>query len=126
MKRIFQMCLNWRVLAALAVVGAGVWIVAPNLLAGIVPLLLVAVCPISMLLMMRGMQGTRPESTKAPGVDHDGRERLAHLKRELSSIQAQEEAISRDIRRLEHNGPGEDRADGATASRAETSLEARP
>jgi hypothetical protein len=49
------MCLNWKVVAGLAVVGVIVWAVAPQLLLGAIPLLIVAACPLSMLLMMRGM-----------------------------------------------------------------------
>lgn len=49
-------CLNPKVIAGLAVVGVGVLVFAPNL-AGTALLLLVAlVCPLSMLLMMRGMK----------------------------------------------------------------------
>src|SRR6266700_4655779 len=50
-----QMCLNWKVLAGLAVVGVGIWIVAPQFALAALPVLLVAACPLSMLFMMRGM-----------------------------------------------------------------------
>jgi hypothetical protein len=55
--KMIKMCLNWKVLAALAAVGAGVFAVAPNLALAALPILLVAVCPLSMLFMMKGMQG---------------------------------------------------------------------
>lgn len=128
MQRIVQMCLNWRVLSALVAVGAGVWIVAPNLLAGIVPLLLLAVCPLSMLLMMRGMQGDRSESPDAHDrvLERNRAERLARLKRDLSTLHPQEEAISGEIRRLEPGVPGPDGGNGTTTDRAGTSLEGRP
>jgi hypothetical protein len=61
------MCLNWKVVAGLAVVGAIVWAVAPQLLPGAIPLLIVAACPLSMLLMMRGMQSGREKAAVPPG-----------------------------------------------------------
>lgn len=48
------MCINWRVVALLAAVGLSVWIIAPSLIWVALPLLLVAVCPLSMLLLLRG------------------------------------------------------------------------
>lgn len=50
-----QMCLNWKVLAGLAVVGVGTWIAVPRFASSALPVLLVLVCPLSMLLMMRSM-----------------------------------------------------------------------
>lgn len=54
MKSVFGMCFNWKVLTALAVVAVGVFMIAPNLVIGALPLLFFAICPLSMLLMMRG------------------------------------------------------------------------
>ncbi len=51
------MCLNRKVLIGLAAVGVGVWVVAPQTIGAALPLLIVAVCPLSMLLMMKGMNG---------------------------------------------------------------------
>ena len=55
--RMFGMCLNWKVVAGLAVVGLGIWAVAPNIFAAAGPVLLVLACPLSMVFMMRGMRG---------------------------------------------------------------------
>src|SRR6266511_4986573 len=64
-----HICLNWKVVATLAVTGLGIWVVAPNLVWAAVPILVVLACPLSMLLMMRGMGGvqckTRPEQEPA-------------------------------------------------------------
>jgi Protein of unknown function (DUF2933) len=55
-KRLFNSCcLNWNVIAGLAVVGLGVWVFEPGLMRAVLPLLIVAICPLSMLFMMRGM-----------------------------------------------------------------------
>ncbi len=52
-----KMCINWRIVGALSLVGLAVFAVAPNLLGAALPLLVLAACPLSMLLMMRAMQG---------------------------------------------------------------------
>src|SRR6266567_5410044 len=60
------MCVNWKVVAGLAVVGVIVWVGAPQFLVGAIPLLIVAACPLSMLLMMRGMQGEEKKTVLPP------------------------------------------------------------
>jgi hypothetical protein len=42
-------------------VGIGIYLIAPNLAVTILPFLLLAACPISMMLMMREMQGSQSE-----------------------------------------------------------------
>ena len=96
---LIDMCLNWKVVAGLAVVGVGVWIVAPNLVWAAVPILLVLACPISMLFMMRGMGSGRhdvqPEQAQyLPVVGSTGEEQLADLR-------AQHAAITHEIADLE-------------------------
>jgi hypothetical protein len=50
-----SMCINWRVVGVLALIGGGIAIVRPALLFAAGPLLLVLVCPLSMVLAMRTM-----------------------------------------------------------------------
>lgn len=100
------MCFNWKVLAGLAVVGVGIWIIAPNLAGAALPFLFVLACPLSMLLMMRGMQGgqcgARPVELSRPVSNALTREeQLAELKSQLATLQTQQEAIARDISELE-------------------------
>jgi hypothetical protein len=52
----FGMCFDWRVLAGLAVVGLGIWVLAPGVIVGAIPLLLIAACPLSMLVMLFSMR----------------------------------------------------------------------
>ncbi len=51
------MCLNWKVLVALAVVGLAVWVVALQFVLTALPLLLMVACPLSILVMMGKMRG---------------------------------------------------------------------
>ena len=64
-----KMCLNIRVLAALGVVAAGIYLLAPGLFAVALPLLVLAVCPLSMLLMMHMMGGMGRMSDAAPAAE---------------------------------------------------------
>lgn len=79
-------CLNWKVIAAVAAIGIVVYALAPAAVAAAVPLLIVAACPLSMLLMMRAMgsrsggtperdggEGDRTERADAPGDELRGR-----------------------------------------------------
>lgn len=103
------MCFNWKVVAGLAVVGLGIWAVAPNLVGAALPLLILAACPLSMLLMMRGMGGmgggqcaSQPEQAGQPALGGRSRdEQLADLKAQLSSLQVQQEGLAREISHLE-------------------------
>ncbi len=61
-----QMCLNWKVLTGLAVVAVLVVVVAPHAFWGAIPLLLVLVCPLSMVVMMLSM--SRRRETSESGV----------------------------------------------------------
>lgn len=106
------MCFNWKVVAGLAAVGVGIWVVAPSLLVAALPLLLVAACPLSMFFMMRGMGGgqcaNQPQAAQqlaaAGGRERTGftgDEPLAELKGRAAGLQAQHAAIAREIARLE-------------------------
>lgn len=117
------MCMNWKVLAGLAAVGLGVWIVAPELAGAALPLLLIAACPLSMLLMGRGMMGGQcstptqqaapPERTGQPvAVQLTRDEQLAEVKSQLTILEVRQQAIAREIAELE-------RADGTVVREAE-------
>jgi len=101
-----NMCLNWKVLAGLAVVGLIVLVVAPQLLGAALPILLVAACPLSMLFMMRGMFGngnatTQMHGEQVPTVGLTRDEHLAALKSRMSSMQAEQEDIAHQIAEME-------------------------
>lgn len=61
-------CFNPKVLAGLAAVGVGLLIFAPGLLASALPLLLILVCPLSMLFMMKGMASMGSRGAQQAGV----------------------------------------------------------
>lgn len=61
-----KVCFNWKVAVGLAALGVGIYLLATNLASAALPILVLAICPISMLLMMlamnRGEDGRRRES----------------------------------------------------------------
>ena len=108
MLKIAGLCFDWRVLVALAAVGIAIFVVAPNLIAGALPLLLVAACPLSMLLMMRGMRRSHDGAEAAssgpppsPAGTLSREQRLAQLKAELANAEAWESDVTREIAALE-------------------------
>ena len=79
------MCINKRVVVGLAAIALVVFALSPRLLAGLAPVLIVAVCPLSMLLMMRGMTGRDQE---APGAADDDRQ-LRELEEEVNRLKVE-------------------------------------
>ncbi len=96
------MCLNWKVLAGLAVVGLAVWVVAPQFVLAALPLLLVVACPLSMLLMMGRMRGGQPaQANQPPAAGQTRDEQAVELRSRLLSMQAEQEVIARQIAEIE-------------------------
>ena len=95
-------CLNWKVIAALAVLGVGIYLVAPNLAAAL-PILLLAICPISMLLMMKGMQGM--QGTGADGEDRASAGSGPTREEELARLRTQQADLNDRIGVLEQGEP---------------------
>lgn len=98
-----KMCLNWKVVGALAAVALGVWLLAPSVVGAVLPLLVFAACPLSMLVMMwamrRGMSDEQcspePNGRQAEAGSGTREERLAELRTSLSDVRSQEQAIER-------------------------------
>lgn len=112
MKTIGGMCINWKVLAGVAVVGLGAWVIAPNLIGAALPLLLLAVCPLSMLLMMRGMGGRgQMGSTQPRAIPDHGQAGLTHAE-QMAALKARHAAIAREIATLEAPPPQPSLAEG--------------
>jgi cell division protein FtsB len=87
--KMLKMCLNWKVLASLAAVGVGVYLFAPGLLVEVVPILLLAVCPLSMLLMMWAMQhtqGQNQQTTQETDAGMTREEQMAQLRAEQAAL----------------------------------------
>lgn len=103
-------CFNWKILAGLAVVGVGLYLVAPNQALGALPLLLLAVCPLSMMLMAlfmgKGMAGGQcaqqdQQMPQATGAAPTREEQVAQLTIQLQAVQAQQAALAAQLSTLE-------------------------
>lgn len=99
-------CLNWKVLAGLGVVGLGIYLIAPDLVAAALPILLLAACPLSMLFMMKAMHGSQGGSRNdRPGTDASTREEeLARLRARRVALSDQIDALERDESRAARDG----------------------
>lgn len=89
--KMLKMCVNPKVLMGLAAVGIGVYLLAPGAFAAALPLLIIAVCPLSMVVMMtmmgRGSGGT-------PSARHGDPESEADVRAELVQLQARQEELN--------------------------------
>ncbi len=108
--KMLKMCLNWKVLAGLAAVGVGLYLVAPDLVLAALPILLLAACPISMVLMMWGMQhaqGHGQQTPQEPDVGLAREERIARLRTQQAALADQLGALEREEAHPAENGRGQ-------------------
>ena len=93
MKWVLGCCLNWKVLVAGGAVAAAVLVFAPGTAGAVLPLLLLAICPLSMVVMMffmRGMVGGKRDGEMARGQSREqAHQRLAELALERRQLEAQ-------------------------------------
>lgn len=106
-----KMCVNWRAVAALSVVGLVVSALAPNLIGAALPLLVLAVCPLSMLLMMRAVQGGGRCESASEATAGEGRPEPADSAAELARLRA-------EVGQLRAERAGNTRVEAATTSTA--------
>lgn len=74
--KMFGMCIDKRVVGGVAAAAVMLWWLAPSAFSAALPLLLVAICPLSMLLMMKAMnqmegqsqEPSEPGTSPAPSV----------------------------------------------------------
>jgi hypothetical protein len=107
--KMLKMCLNPKVLAGLVVVGVGIYLVAPSLVLAALPILLLAACPLSMLLMMWGMhhaQGQGQQTPQDPDVGLTREDQIARLRTQQAALADQLGALEREETHPAENGRG--------------------
>ena len=97
MNRMLKMCLNWRVLVGLAVSGLVIGLFAPGLFGRALPILLLAACPISMLVMLATM--------KQPTSHAPGPEDIDSLQAQLAELTGKQEQVQERLARLTSQQP---------------------
>ena len=90
-----MMCFNKKVIVGLVVAAAAIYLFAPNLLGAALPLLIFAVCPLSMLLMMRMMSGSGKGSCATTGAGSDRDAELAQLRGEVERLRTDTGVVHR-------------------------------
>ena len=103
------MCLSWKVIASLSAVALGTVVLAPQLALAALPILVVAACPLSCLLMMRRMRtrsNCRTSADSIPGRSLDGavnqEDRIAQLEAEIQRLRVNRVGKSAE---LQPSGP---------------------
>jgi len=96
-------CLNWKVIAGLAVAGLAVWAIEPDLIGRALPALVGLICPLSMIAMMVGMgaMSRKPRADGAAGsqtrLAMSRNERLQQLQQEQRQVQAELAAVAAEL-----------------------------
>jgi hypothetical protein len=100
MNKILKMCLNWKVLAAIAVGALLLAVAVPGFRSGVPVLLFLIICPLMMFLMMTGMQSGA--SHDSPPSEHTATDTRNAMTTETAvELRAQREQISNRIAVLE-------------------------
>ena len=100
---LLKACYDWRVITGLAAVGIGVFLFAPGLIGAALPLLLVAVCPLSMILMMKTMGGH--EANGQPAIAANPEDRAERLRAELAASRREQQRLARELEHIEADSP---------------------
>lgn len=111
------MCLNWKVLAGLGAVAAGVLIFAPGAAFAVLPLLLLAACPLSMVVMMFAMKGMGPRNHEGSVAQTQTDASVESLRGRLAGLRDEERQLEQEL-----SAP----SDGAEASRPGATATSRP
>ena len=93
---------DWRVIAVLVAIGAGVAFLAPNMVATAIPLLVVAACPLSMVVMMRSMGSRETHPNPSPDGSAD---RRSQLQDQLAASRHEQVQLEQELARLETAEP---------------------
>jgi Protein of unknown function (DUF2933) len=90
--KILRACLDPRVLLALGGVALAIFVLAPSLVLGVIPLLIVAACPLSMVVMMATMrQGQAGQAQAGAARAPDD------VRRELADLGARQRRLEAEL-----------------------------
>lgn len=81
------MCINKRVIAGLVAAGVIVYLVAPGAIGAALPLLILAICPLSMIVMMRVMSAGK---SKSDAPDQSESSEVSELRAEVERLRVEQ------------------------------------
>ena len=85
------MCFDKRVIGGLAVIALGIFVFTPNSFAAALPVLIVAACPLSMLLVMRIMSGSREgNSCSTGGSSRSDADEISELRAQVQRLRTEQ------------------------------------
>ena len=93
---ILRYCLDRRVLAVLGVIAIGTAIVAPRALGAALPLLLLAACPVSMVVMAVAMSRAATPSAPPSSVES--------IRAELTELAERQRRLEHELAAVENSG----------------------
>lgn len=96
-----KMCLNWKVIAGVAALGVGFFVFAPGLAAAALPFLVLAICPLSMILMMGAMNNTGKDGQAGAACAMSNSQKPRSREEQLAQLQMQQRELAGQIAVLE-------------------------
>lgn len=100
-------CLNPKVIAGVVAVGVGVYVFAPGAFAAALPLLVLAICPLSMVLMMGMMMGGGSKGAGSETADSCSSGQSEEVEgSQVASLQARVAELERELGRDAAGRPG--------------------
>ena len=82
------MCLNKKVLIGIGIVAVGLFLLKPAWIVPALPLLILAICPLSMIFMMRGKREGQGSSCST-GTQKTGASATSETDKEINALQAE-------------------------------------
>jgi hypothetical protein len=102
--KVMGMCINWKVIAGLALTGVALFVfVSPDAALAAVPLLLLAACPLSMIAMVWGMSkmGGMQEGASCATGNQTAQGGSRTRDQQISALREQQELLAQQIAALE-------------------------
>lgn len=96
-----KMCLNWKVIVGVAVVGVALFVYAPGFAYAALPFLVLAICPLSMIFMMKAMNGMGGDSKSSEGCAMSGQKQPEGREGQLAQLKGEQQQLSSKIAALE-------------------------
>ncbi len=81
------MCINRKVIAGLVAAGVIMYLVVPGAIGAALPLLILAICPLSMIVMMRAMSGGK---AKSESPDQNESSEVSELRAEVERLRVEQ------------------------------------